>query len=226
MSEINNTNSPVSRRIAIAGASGLVGQYILQGLLADETVSEVHALCRKELTVKHPKLIVHLVDFNNLPAVPPVDELYLAIGTTIKQAGSQSAFRAIDLETNLRVAKAALLAGAKRIGLVSAAGASTHSGVFYNKVKGELEEALTALAPESLLIVRPSLLLGDRAALGQKQRPAEKLAMNVFQFLGSIMPLNLRPVTAQRVAEVLLAKLPSSQGNIVLSSSEIQTFRT
>lgn len=226
MSEINTINSSVSRRIAIAGASGLAGQYLLQGLLADETVSEVHALCRKDLTVKHPKLVVHLVDFNNLLALPPVDELYLAIGTTIKQAGSQSEFRAIDLDTNLRVAKVALSAGAKRIGLVSAAGASSRSGAFYNKVKGELEEALTALDPESLLIVRPSLLLGDRAALGQQQRPAEKLAMHVFQFLGSVMPLNLRPVTAQRVAEVLLAKLPSSQGNIILSSAEIQSFGT
>lgn len=225
MSELNSIiSSAISRRVAIAGATGLVGHYLLQGLLADETVSEVHALCRRELTVKHPKLVVHLVDFSNLPVIPSVDELYLSIGTTIKQAGSQSAFRKIDLEANLAVAKMALSVGTKRIGLVSAAGASSRSNVFYNKIKGELEEALTAQAPESLLIVRPSLLLGDRTALGQKQRPAEKFAMNVFKLFGSIMPQSWRPVTALQVAKVLLAKLPSNQGKTVLSSTEIQTI--
>lgn len=222
----NNINFHTPRRVAIAGATGLVGQYILQGLLADDTVSEVHALCRRNLAVRHPKLVVHQVDFNHIPALPPVDELYLALGTTIKQAGSQAAFRAVDLEANLVVAFNAIAAGARRIALVSAAGADARSGVFYNRVKGELEDALSALPAEALLIVRPSLLLGDRTVLGQTVRPAEKWAQAIFKLLGFVMPLGWRPVAAQRVAAVLLAKLPSSQGKIVLSSAEIQTFGT
>jgi uncharacterized protein YbjT (DUF2867 family) len=213
-----------SRRVAIAGASGLVGHHILEGLLADDTVSEVHALCRRELAVKHPKLVVHRVDFNNLPALPPIDEVYLALGTTIRQAGSQAAFRSADFTANLAVAKNALTAGAQRIGLVSAIGADARSCVFYNRVKGELEEALTKLKPEALLIARPGPLLGDRAVLGQAPRPAEKWMAAIFKRLGGAMPLGWRPVAAERVAAVLLERLPCSQGKIILSSAEIQSF--
>src|SRR5690349_16852276 len=84
-------------RIAlVAGASGLVGRQILQGLLDDESVAAVHALARRPLGVQHPRLTVHTVDFAALPALPPLDEAYLALGTTIKVAGSEEAFRAVD----------------------------------------------------------------------------------------------------------------------------------
>lgn len=114
-----------SRRVVLAGASGLVGHHLLLGLLADDTVSQVHALCRRDIGVNHPKLTVHLVDFNNLPTLPPADELYLALGTTMKKAGSQKAFREIDLFANLAVARRALAAGVRRIAVVSAAGADS-----------------------------------------------------------------------------------------------------
>jgi uncharacterized protein YbjT (DUF2867 family) len=106
---------------------------------------------RRALDARHPKLQVHVVDFRRLPALAPVDEAYLALGTTIKVAGSQAAFRAVDLDANLAVAKAAIAAGAKRVALVSAVGADARSSVFYNRVKGELEEALKeALASDDL----------------------------------------------------------------------------
>jgi len=226
VSDSSASHSTPLRRVMIAGASGLVGHHILAGLLADDTVSEVHALCRRNLAVKHPKLCVHLVDFNELPPLPPVDELYLAIGTTMKIAGSQNAFRKIDFDTNLAVARSALAAGARRIALVSAAGANSSSSNFYSRVKGELEEALEeALAEldfDALLFVRPSLLLGDRGALGQPQRFAEKWAAAIFKLLGAILPLSWRPVAAQQVAAVLLTELPLSHGKRVLSSAEIQ----
>ncbi|NSL54985.1 Rossmann-fold NAD(P)-binding domain-containing protein [Uliginosibacterium aquaticum] len=212
-----------ARRVAIAGASGLVGQHILQTLLADETVSEVHALGRRGLAIKHPKLIVHRVDFKALPPLPPVDEVYLALGTTIGDAGSQAAFRAVDFDANLSVAHAALAAGARRIALVSAAGANAGSRVFYNRVKGELEDVLAELETDALLIARPSLLLGDRAALGQRPRAAEKVTAALFKLLGRAIPLGLRPVTAQRVAQALTSGLPTARGRSVLSSAQIQT---
>lgn len=212
-----------ARRILIAGASGLVGQHILQGLLADESVSEVHALGRRDLGVRDPKLVVHRVDFKALPPLPSVDEVYLALGTTIRDAGSQAAFRAVDFAANLAVAQAALAAGARRIALVSAAGANARSRVFYNRVKGELEVALAELDTDALLIARPSLLLGDRVALGQRPRAAEKVSAAVLGLLGWALPPGLRPVAAQRVAQTLTSKLPSARGRIMLSSEQIQT---
>lgn len=111
----NTASSPAHhpRRVAIAGATGLVGQHLLKQLLADETIGQVYALGRREPTLRHPKLTALVVDFAHLPTLPAVDEVYLALGTTIRQAGSQRAFRAIDLEANLATAQAALAAGAR-----------------------------------------------------------------------------------------------------------------
>src|SRR5688572_1122936 len=122
------------RTVLVAGASGLVGRAILQGLLADDTVAAVHTLGRRPPGTQHPKLSAHTVDFGSLPPLPRVDEVYLALGTTIKVAGSQAAFRAVDLDANLAVARAAHAAGARRLGLVSAMGADSQSSLFYNRV--------------------------------------------------------------------------------------------
>lgn len=210
-----------SRRVILAGATGLVGQHLLQGLLADPGVSEVHILSRRSLPLAHPRLTVHIVDFQALPPLPVADELYLALGSTIRVAGSQAAFRAIDFGMNLAVARAALAAGVRRIALVSASGADARSRVFYSRVKGELEEALAALGAEGLLIARPALLLGDRAALGQPARRAEKWAMAVFSRLAPVLPASLRPIAAQDVARALLARLPATQGQHTLSSAQL-----
>ena len=163
----------MARAVIIAGATGLVGREILAGLLADPAVTAVHSLGRRKPAVQHPKLTAHVVDFAALPALPPADEVYLALGTTIKVAGSQAAFRAVDHDANLAVATAALAAGTKRAGLVSAMGADAGSKVFYSRVKGELEEALAKLPFEGLVIARPSLLAGNREELGQPVRRGE-----------------------------------------------------
>jgi uncharacterized protein YbjT (DUF2867 family) len=215
-------NGAATRVVALAGATGLVGRAILEGLLADETVAAVHTLGRREPGIAHPKLIPHVVDFNALPPLPPLEEVYLALGTTIKAAGSQAAFRAVDFDANLSVARAALDAGARRAGLVSAMGADAKSRVFYNRVKGELEEALARLAFEGLVIARPSLLVGDREALGQPVRPAERAATVVSRFLGQLVPANYRPVAAVQVARALLARVPGAGERVVLLSGEMR----
>lgn len=219
-----STTDIAPRKVLLAGATGLVGGFLLRGLLDDATVGEVHALVRRELAIRHPKLVTHQVDFRAIPLLPPVDEAYLALGTTIRQAGSQAAFRAVDFEANLAVAKAALAAGAKRIGLVSANGASVNSSIFYSRIKGELEDALTSLAPETLVIARPSYLLGDRDSLQQAVRNGEKVGIWLSNLLGPLLPAHYRPVEAQRVANGLLAKLPSSQGKVILMSGDLQHF--
>ena len=93
----------MTRIVALAGASGLVGREILRGLVADPSVSAIHVLGRRALETT-PKVVSHVVDFRSLPALPHVDEVYLALGTTIKVAGSQEAFRAVDFDANLAVA--------------------------------------------------------------------------------------------------------------------------
>ena len=214
--------SATNRVVALAGATGLVGRAVLEGLLADASVAAVHALGRREPGVVHPKLTARLVDFAALPPLPPLDEVYLALGTTIKTAGSQEAFRAVDFDANLSVARAALAAGARRAGLVSSMGADARSRVFYNRVKGELEEALAQLSFEGLVIARPSLLVGDREALGQPERMGERVATAVSRLLGPLVPANYRPIEAAQVARALLARVPSSTGRVVLLSGEMQ----
>lgn len=222
MSETPPTSNGAARRVvALAGATGLVGRAILQGLLADASVAAVHALGRREPGAAHPKLTPHVVDFAALPPLPPLDEVYLALGTTIKAAGSRSAFRAVDFDANLSAASAALAAGARRCGLVSAMGANRQSRIFYNRVKGEVEEAVARLRFEGLVIARPSLLVGDREALGQPARAAERVSLVVSGILGRLVPANYRPVAAADVARALLARVPAARGRVVLLSGEM-----
>jgi len=216
-------DATLPRSVLLAGASGLVGRQILQGLLADDSVTAVHSLGRREIDLKHPKLTQHRVDFSKaLPALPRVGEAFLALGTTIKVAGSQEAFRAVDFDAVVAVAKAAKAAGATRLGVVSAMGANKRSGIFYNRVKGEMEDALSALGFDTLVIARPSFLAGDREALGQPVRGGEKLALRVSKWLAPLIPANYGSVDANSVARGLLEAVPQVQGRKVILSGELR----
>ena len=209
------------RTLIIAGTTGLVGQALLRSALADESVGAVHSLSRRSLTIEHAKLTSHIVDFTALPELPQADELYLALGTTIKVAGSKEAFRAVDYAANLAVAKAALDAGVRRVGLVSSMGADAQSRVFYLRVKGELEDTLLKLGFEGSVFVRPSLLMGNRAALGQPSRVGERLGVWFFHLLGGLVPRSYKPVRATAVAKALLKDVPMASGNRIVLSAEL-----
>ena len=212
------TPKQAQRKVLLAGATGLVGGLILQALLADRSVREVHALSRRPLKARHPKLQVHLVDFTRLPELPPVDDVYLALGTTIKVAGSQAAFRAVDFDANLAVAQAAFTAGARRVGLVSAGASSARSRMFYNRVKGELEDALKAMPFSTLVIAQPSMLLDYRDGLGQPTRYGELIGIPLFKLLSPILLGAYKPVYANAVAQALVRTVPTGQGVVVLPS--------
>lgn len=210
----------------LAGATGLVGSLLLARLL-DASVT-VHALVRRlpDAPRTHPRLHYHPVDFANLPALPPADDLYIALGTTIKAAGSQEAFRRVDFDAVVRTAEAARAAGVRRVGLVSAVGADPASTVFYNRVKGEAEQALAALGFEVTVFARPALLLGDRASLGQPARFGEQLAERVMMPLGALLPKAIRPIQADAVAAALAEAVQTRPAGLhTLSSQSMQPRR-
>jgi uncharacterized protein YbjT (DUF2867 family) len=217
--------APDVRSALLAGATGLVGRALLSLLLESPRYASVHALLRRNVPQwpVHPKLQVRVVDFARLPALPRVDDVYIALGTTIKVAGSQEAFRRVDFHAVIDTARAARQAGARRLIVVSALGADAASRVFYNRVKGETERAVATLGYESVVIVRPSLLLGDRAALGQPERPGEVWADRLLRPVLGWVPGSVRPIAAGDVARAMLrAALEGPPGVTVLSSGQMQ----
>ncbi|WP_366143498.1 nucleoside-diphosphate sugar epimerase [Rhodoferax sp.] len=184
---------------------------------------------RRPVTISHPKLFSHVLDLQNLsglPGIDHVDDVFIALGTTIKVAGSQAAFRAVDFAAVLALARAGKAAGASKLGVVSAMGANAASAVFYNRVKGEMEQALAQLGYRALVIARPSMLAGDRDALDQAPRPAEKLGQLAMALFKPLIPANYRTIAATRVAQALLAAVRSTeQGTCVLLSGEMQMVR-
>ena len=211
------------RVVLLAGATGLVGREILAALLADKTVSAVHCVGRRSVGVTHAKLVNHLVQLSALPVLPHIDECFVALGTTIKVAGSQAAFQAIDLDAVLAVARAAQSSGATRLAVVSAMGANAKSGVFYNRIKGEMELSLARMGFASLVIARPSLIDGDRAALGQSERTGEGMGLLLARGLRPLLPANYRAILARDVAHALIRSVrAATPGVTTLLSGQMQ----
>ena len=217
-------NHPTSMCVAlVAGATGLVGQAILKILLADQRYGAVHVIGRRAPRMQHSKLIVHISASLADWTCPFVDDVFIALGTTIKVAGSRQAFKAIDGDAVVSFASAAKAAGATRLAVVSAMGASAQSGVFYNQVKGEMEAAVGQLGFETLVIARPSLLAGNRDALNQPERLAEKLSLVAFKWLRPLIPANYRAIKASSVAQAMVYALQTSgKGQHVLLSGAMQ----
>jgi uncharacterized protein YbjT (DUF2867 family) len=205
----------VQGRVAlVAGATGLVGREILAALLADKSYSTVHCVGRRALALKHPKLVGHVVDFGALPLLPKVDDCFIALGTTIKVAGSKSAFRAVDLDAVVALARATIARGATKLGVVSAMGADAKSLVFYNRTKGEMEDTLAQLGFHSLVIARPSMLAGAREALNQPTRSGEQIALTISKMFKPLIPANYRSIAAQDVAHALVNAVKSGQPGV------------
>jgi uncharacterized protein YbjT (DUF2867 family) len=211
-----------TRTALVAGASGLVGGILLDALLEDSRYREVHSLGRRPLPKQHPKLVQHTVDFAKLggETLPPAQDAFCCLGTTIKKAGSQEAFRAVDHDAVLAFAHASKKAGVQRFLVVTALGSDARSRVFYNRVKGEAEEGLKTVGFESLVILQPSLLLGERA----ESRPGERAAIIASRVLAPLLrPLASRPIEARTVARAMVALAHAApQGVRVAPSGELQ----
>jgi len=214
-----------ARSALLAGASGLIGRSLLARLLESPLYSHVHVLLRRvvpELPA-HAKLTSAVVDFGDLQRLPRVDDVFIALGTTIRAAGSQAAFRRVDFDAVLSTAHAGKDAGAKRLLVVSALGADAGSRVFYNRVKGEMEQAVVALGYETVVIAQPSLLVGDRTALGQPARFGEQWAIRLLGPMIDWVPRGVRPIQADLVARAMLRAAAEGRPGVTrLRSSEMQ----
>ncbi len=221
----------------LAGATGLVGQELLSQLLADPRYEAVHCVGRRALAATHPKLHTHVVNLAHLQAsaksIPVAHDVYVALGTTIKAAGSQAAFRAIDFDAVLAVASVNIAQAATqsiankptlRIGVVSAMGADVQSRAFYNRVKGEMEEAVAKLGYNSAVFARPSMLAGNREALSQTARPGEKIGLALLRPLNFLIPDNYKSIEAHQVAKALIHLVTHAQPGVhVALSGELRT---
>ena len=199
------------RRALVLGATGLVGSHCVEHLAEHASYGSVTCLVRRPATPPIPargKVHERIVDFSalELADVEPVDDVFCAIGTTMKKAGSREAFRRVDFELPLRVTELAVSVSAKRLALVSSVGANAGSSNFYLRTKGELEEVLAKLPVGALHILRPSLLLGERA----ESRPGEAIASVLSRATSGLLVGRLRkyrPIEADQVARAMIAAM-------------------
>jgi uncharacterized protein YbjT (DUF2867 family) len=194
------------RTALIAGATGLVGSLCLKQLIADPAYDQVIAISRRPVPESHPKLTQKIFDFDKLGQLTSVtaDDAFCALGTTIRKAGSQEAFRKIDVGYSKAFAELALAAGARQFALVSSVGANARSTNFYLRTKGEIEDAVKAPPFTSVHIFQPSFLMGSRS----EQRPGEGIGLALvkalqFAFIGGLR--KYRPIPASTVAAAMIA---------------------
>ncbi|MCP9291380.1 NAD(P)H-binding protein [Gracilimonas sediminicola] len=197
----------MNKTAIVIGATGLVGSHILKQLLEDDRYETVKVFHRRSTGVEHSKLEEHVVDFDNMEEWKHRligDELYSALGTTIKKAGSQEKQYTIDFTYQYETAKAAAENGVDKFSLVSSAGANAQSRAFYTKLKGELDEAVKELPFEVITILRPSFLDGDRS----ENRLGEAIGIFMGKLFTKIPGLKkYRPIFAGKVAEGMINSL-------------------
>ncbi|MFD2671258.1 oxidoreductase [Marinicrinis sediminis] len=213
------------KRAILAGASGLVGGHLLELMLADNRYDEVVLLGRRELPLQHSKLVQRKVDFEKLHELEisfAQADVYCTLGTTIKKAGSQDAFRQVDYVYPYALAQKAKEEEASQFLIITALGANASSGVFYNRVKGELEKALQQMKLRSLHIFRPSLLLGDRKEFRLGERAGAVIGKGIsFAMTGKLR--RYRPIQAMTVACAMYnVATTESMGMRAYESDEIE----
>jgi uncharacterized protein YbjT (DUF2867 family) len=199
--------SEPSTSCLIAGSTGLVGSELLSLLLDDPAVRTVHSLVRRRSGREHARLTEQVIDFDALPEVSlpgAMDEAYCCLGTTMRAAGGRDAFRRVDHDLVVAFGRLAAAAGARSLAIISSVGAEATARSFYLRVKGETERDLRTLGLTRLVILRPSLLLGERS----ETRRGERLAETVLRIARPLLagPLaRYRPVHARTVAGAMVA---------------------
>ncbi|WP_036386867.1 NAD-dependent dehydratase [Microvirgula aerodenitrificans] len=210
-----------TQRLLLVGVTGLVGRHVLDLALADMRVASVVSPVRRPLTLNHSKLSSPQVDFDCLDQGAPwwdADAVICTLGTTMKVAGSQAAFRRVDHDYPLAVARLAHGFGTPTYVLNSAIGADANSRFFYNRVKGELERELTSEGFASLTFVRPGVIEGKR----EEFRLGERILVSALRLTRALLPLRWRPNPAPKIARALLeAALEPMPGQHVVTADRL-----
>ncbi len=206
----------------IVGATGLIGGHLTRKILNHPSYSKVKVFVRKPLDLQHLKLEQIVVDFDKLNAsLVLADDIFCCLGTTMKQAGSKEAFYKVDYTYPLEVATSALANGAKQYMIVTAMGADAQSMFYYNRVKGEIEKALTDLDYPALIIFRPSLLLGER----KESRSGEGFATIIMKTFDFLIPAKYKAIKGETVADAMLAMAQKGvTGKEIILSEKMQGF--
>ena len=212
----------MKRKALVIGATGLIGKSVTQQLLEQEQYESVTVLVRKPLKVSNEKLQQILVDFDQLPSYETnfkVDDLYICLGTTIKKAKTKEMFEKVDYHYVVNAVKLAAICRVERVAIVSAIGADSSSTIFYNKVKGKMEDAVQQQVKiKSLYIIRPSLLLGDRDEFRFGEKAAEKLSF-IFTPLLKGKLAKYRPVRGEDVAFTMIENVTKGEKGIHIVES-------
>lgn len=209
---------PENRSALLLGATGLIGSFLLQRLLESDRYARVAVWARRDIGKTHAKLKSEIVDFDRLhERHVEAEDVFCCLGSTIKQAGSQAAFRRVDYDFPVALAIAAAGGGARRLLVVSALGANPDSRVFYNRVKGEMEIAVRAAGVPTTIFFRPSLLTGPRAEVRRGERIGEAIGSLLGPLLGKY-----RPIAADTVAAAMLRSALADRHSGVIESGEIR----
>ena len=189
----------------VIGATGLTGKFITEFLLDSDVYKKVVFFTRREFLLKHAKLVNHIVDFDHIDEWSDLiqgDDLFSALGTTIKQAGSKDAFYKVDYTYQANIAKAASDNVVKRLFLISAPGAKPLSPVFYNRVKGKLDALVSSLDFETLVYFKPSIIYGKR----EIKRSAERVGEQLLNFTTRWIPgmKKLKPISGEELGRAIV----------------------
>ena len=212
----------------VLGATGLVGGHLVNQLLDDNTIKEVKIFVRRAASIKHPKLTVNVVNFNNPTSFKERvtgDIVFSCMGTTIKTAGSQEAQYKVDYTYQFEFAQMAAENKVPQYFLVSSSGANSGSMFFYPRIKGQLEEEVKKLGFKNLVIVRPSLLVGERP----EERMGEKFGEKFMNAFGSIIPglKKYKPILGAQVASAMLnVSKTNNEAFLQLELDELFPFST
>jgi uncharacterized protein YbjT (DUF2867 family) len=207
----------------IAGSTGLIGRQLLQLLIESPLYEKVIAITRQDL-VAHPKLVQVKIEFGSITensGMLKADDVFCCLGTTIAKAGSKEKFRQVDFYYPYLLAKTMHATGAKQYLIVTALGANKSSSIFYNEVKGEVEEAVSAVGFDAVHIFRPSLLLGHR----QEKRSGEDTAKLFYKIFGFVIPQKYKAISSLKVANAMLYfATQNKKGTFIHESGELQGF--
>ena len=210
----------------VIGATGLIGKHLTNLLFDNPDYSTVKVFVRRSLNTSNPKLEEHLVNFDkidNWKSRITGDDLFSAMGTTIRKAGSKEAQYKIDVTYQYEFAKAAAENGVSSYFLVSSSGANAKSKLFYMRIKGELEEKVKLLPFDKIRIFRPSLLIGER---GEK-RFGEKAAERLLKIVVPLFPFlkNQRPIEGEKVARAMIVSANEDDKERIKIFEPLEIFR-